>query len=66
MDKGGYILRIGVVGLGYVGLVTAAVLANKYNSVIGIDVDDSRIQMLNRGKIPLFSEACLNRIDLGV
>lgn len=62
MDKGGYILRIGVVGLGYVGLVTAAVLANKYNSVIGIDVDDSRIQMLNRGKIPLFEPELDERI----
>ena len=47
-------MRIGVVGLGYVGLVTAAVLANRNNFVIGVDVDASKIQTLRSGKSPIF------------
>ena len=47
-------MKIGVVGLGYVGLVTAAVLANRNNSVIGVDVDGSKIQTLRSGKSPIF------------
>ena len=32
-------MKIGQVGLGYVGLVNAAVLSNHGNLVIGVDVD---------------------------
>ena len=55
-------MRIGVVGLGYVGLVTAAVLANRSNSVVGVDVDASRIQILNSGKSPIFEPELDERI----
>ncbi len=33
-------MKIGVVGLGYVGLVTAAVLSVHGNDVVGIDTDE--------------------------
>lgn len=55
-------MRIGVVGLGYVGLVTAAVLANKGNSVVGVDVDVSKIQMLTSGRSPIFEPELDDRI----
>ena len=55
-------MRIGVVGLGYVGLVTASVLACKNNSVIGIDIDESRIQMLRSGNLPIFEPELAERI----
>ena len=55
-------MRIGVVGLGYVGLVTAAVLANNGNSVTGVDVDVSRIQSLRSGKSPIFEPELDERI----
>ena len=55
-------MRIGVVGLGYVGLATAAVLAGNNNSVFGIDVDASRIQMLRSGKTPIFEPELDERI----
>ena len=55
-------MRIGIVGLGYVGLVTAAVLANRGNSVTGVDVDVSRIQMLRSGKSPIFEPQLDERI----
>ena len=62
MDKERCHVRIGVVGLGYVGLVTAAVLASRGNSVTGVDVDVSRIQMLKRGKSPIFEPQLDERI----
>ncbi len=58
-------MRIGVVGLGYVGLVTSAVLACKGNSVFGVDVDVSRIQMLRSGKSPIFEPELDERIRSG-
>ena len=47
-------MKIGQVGLGYVGLVNAAVLANHGNEVVGIDVDKSRIDGLTRSIVPIF------------
>ena len=55
-------MRIGVVGLGYVGLVTAAVLAGRGNSITGVDVDVSRIQILRSGKSPIFEPELEDRI----
>ena len=55
-------VRIGVVGLGYVGLVTAAVLASRGNSVTGVDLDVSRIQTLKSGKSPIFEPQLDERI----
>lgn len=45
--------RICVLGLGYVGLPTAAVLASKGTNVIGVDVDPNRVAIINDGKTPI-------------
>ncbi len=55
-------MKIGVVGLGYVGLVTAAVLANKGNEVVGVDVDLNKIQKLKNGVIPIFEPGLENLV----
>ena len=47
-------MKIGQVGLGYVGLVNAAVLSNHGHQVTGIDIDHSKIVDLNRGVVPIF------------
>ncbi|MEM0201456.1 MAG: UDP-glucose/GDP-mannose dehydrogenase family protein [Candidatus Micrarchaeaceae archaeon] len=47
-------MKIGVVGLGYVGLVTAAVLSVHGNEVYGIDIDKKKIDALKKGKLPIF------------
>ena len=62
MGKERFHVRIGIVGLGYIGLVTAAVLADRGNSVTGVDVDVSRIQMLMSGKSPIFEPQLDERI----
>jgi UDP-N-acetyl-D-glucosamine dehydrogenase len=41
---------VGVIGLGYVGLPLAIEVAKKSSSVIGIDIDKSKIELLKSGK----------------
>ncbi len=43
--------KISVIGLGYIGLPTAAMFASKKVSVLGIDVDISVIDTINKGDI---------------
>lgn len=47
-------MRIGVVGLGYVGLVTAAVLADKGHDIIGVDIDQDKLQKLREEVVPFY------------
>ena len=47
-------MKIAVVGSGYVGLVAGACLAESGNDVICADIDQDRIDRLNRGEIPIF------------
>lgn len=42
---------ISVVGLGYIGLPTAAVFASRRVKVIGIDVNKLAVETINRGEI---------------
>jgi len=47
-------MKIAVVGTGYVGLVLGACLAENGNSVVCVDKDESKIRMLNDGKMPIY------------
>lgn len=42
---------ISVVGLGYIGLPTAAMFASKKKKVVGVDVNQNAIDTINQGKI---------------
>jgi UDP-N-acetyl-D-mannosaminuronic acid dehydrogenase len=44
-------LKVAVVGLGYIGLPTAAVLASVGHEVVGIEVSQSIVDVVNRGEI---------------
>ncbi|WP_251976413.1 UDP-N-acetyl-D-mannosamine dehydrogenase [Salinicola avicenniae] len=42
---------ISVVGLGYIGLPTAAVIASRRKKVIGVDVNEQAVNTINKGEI---------------
>jgi len=47
-------MKIAVIGTGYVGLVTAAILADFGNQVRGVDIDKKKIASLKKGKVPFY------------
>ncbi len=47
-------MNIGIVGTGYVGLVTGACFSESGNNVICIDVDEGKIKSLESGKVPFY------------
>ncbi len=46
--------QICVIGVGYVGLVTAACFADLGNRVCALDVDDKRVENLKKGVMPIY------------
>ena len=45
------IQTVAVIGLGYVGLPTAAILANRGVDVLGVDVNVKTVERINRGQV---------------
>jgi UDPglucose 6-dehydrogenase len=46
--------KIAVVGVGYVGLVTAAGFSDLGNNVVALDIDEEKIKGLTAGKMPIY------------
>ena len=47
-------MKIAVVGTGYVGLVTGTCFAESGNDVVCVDTDESKVERLKRGEIPIY------------
>jgi UDPglucose 6-dehydrogenase len=47
-------MKLTVVGAGYVGLVTGACFAEMGNDVLCVDLDQTKIDMLKRGEMPIY------------
>jgi len=60
-------MKICVVGTGYVGLVGAAVFADWGNDVIGVDINEEKVERIKKGEMPIFepglSEMVLKNIS---
>ena len=59
-------MKILVVGAGYVGLVTAACLSSKENTVVCVDTDPSKISRLKQGIIPIYEPGLKEVVDASV
>lgn len=47
-------MKIAVVGTGYVGLVTGTCLAETGNDVTCVDINEEKVEKMNRGQIPIY------------
>jgi UDPglucose 6-dehydrogenase len=56
-------MKICVVGVGYVGLVTAACLAEAGNDVICVDNDVDKITSLENGRIPIYEPGLAEMVE---
>jgi UDPglucose 6-dehydrogenase len=59
-------IRICMIGTGYVGLVSGACLADFGNSVYCIDIDKKRIDALKKGKIPIYEPGLEHMVERNV
>jgi len=56
-------MKICVIGAGYVGLVSGSCFADLGNSVWCVDKDKQKIDMLNKGQIPIFEPGLKDLIN---
>ena len=59
-------MKISVIGVGYVGLATAAVLAELGNDVMAADIDKKKINNLNNGIMPIFEPGLKEMVERNV
>ena len=54
-------MKIGVIGTGYVGLVTGTCFADSGNDVVCVDIDQDKVDRMKKGEVPIY-EPGLNRV----
>jgi len=59
-------MRISVFGLGYVGAVSAACLAADGHTVVGVDTNPVKVDLLNQGRAPVVESGLADLIEEGV
>jgi UDPglucose 6-dehydrogenase len=61
-----FMKQITVVGVGYVGLVTAACFSDLGNKVIALDVNEERVKGLKRGEMPIYEPGLEELVERNV
>lgn len=59
-------MNIGVIGTGYVGLVQGVILAEFGMNIVCMDISKDKIDMLNRGELPIFEPGLKELLDKNV
>ena len=58
--------KISIVGLGYIGLPTAAMFASKEVDVVGFDIDKNIVETINKGKIHIVEPGLQEIVKIAV
>ena len=48
------LMKLCVIGTGYVGLVSAACFAEIGHEVVGVDIDAAKVERLKKGECPIY------------